>query len=288
MNSHAAGYLVPAFSKIERAKAHINELEREIRTFLSKNPYKVRTDIDANGVKVWCFEVDPIPDALNNIASDAVHNLRVPLDKMLTAFKERQIGGSRHKGINFPVGATKGDFDKALSNQEKKFPVDVIEFLRTIEAYAGGNGDLIFALHDMDIEDKHHPVLKAINLGVQRTTTGGVAAYLGPIHTIGSRRGAHMVRDPVTNGMLQPIEAKRPKFIKGGTPTQNMLMFENEDMEFATTASETILQHDFKPVLNIAFNQIKGLEREPVSSALHQMAQLVEGILLAFEKRFFA
>ena len=45
---------------------------------------------------------------------------------------------------------------------------------------------------------------------------------------------------------------------------------------------------EVEPSLNLALGDIEGFEREHVVAVLRRMQQLVERILLTFEKRFFA
>jgi hypothetical protein len=58
-------------------------------------------------------------------------------------------------------------------------------------------------------------------------------------------------------------------------------------LEFLAIVPGTKVDTDCKPTIDVAFTKTPGLEREPIGIALHQMRQLVEGILLTFEKRFF-
>ena len=48
------------------------------------------------------------------------------------------------------------------------------------------------------------------------------------------------------------------------------------------------LHANIEPAFGVTFPNIEGFEREPVVAVLHQMRQLVEGILLTFEQRFFS
>ncbi len=41
-------------------------------------------------------------------------------------------------------------------------------------------------------------------------------------------------------------------------------------------------------MFDVTLAEIPAFKREPIIITLHQMSQLVEGIVLAFEKRFFA
>jgi hypothetical protein len=76
-------------SKIERAKAHIGNLEQEIRAFAKLKPYTVRIDREksAGGGTVKIFAVDNkigIPDvSISLTAGEAVYQMRSALDHLI-------------------------------------------------------------------------------------------------------------------------------------------------------------------------------------------------------------
>jgi hypothetical protein len=59
-------------------------------------------------------------------------------------------------------------------------------------------------------------------------------------------------------------------------------------MEFITVTPGAKFEADLKPMFDVTLAEIPAFKREPIIITLHQMSQLVEGIVLAFEKRFFA
>ena len=61
----------------------------------------------------------------------------------------------------------------------------------------------------------------------------------------------------------------------------------DDDMELFAVVPGTKFEAHFEPTLDVAFTNTPGLDREAIGGALHKMRQLVEGILLTFEKRFF-
>jgi hypothetical protein len=174
----------------------------------------------------------------------------------------------------FPFGATPQKFETALRKQ-KKLPDEAKELIRATKPYKGGN-DLLWALHDLNKGDKHHPPL------VPALLRGGMNLYElkaywnddrpkpdGPVVLIvGSRHGQHLHAE----GYVPTPRTRRP----------------SNEYEFLTTVPGTTFEADIKPTFGVTFPHIEGFEREPVVAVLHQMRQLVEGILLAFEKRFLS
>lgn len=296
MKPETLGPLFAAHAKIKRAKSHIDDLDSAVADFINSRPYDVVSEIDPNNAfEVLSFCLKPVPTGIDCIAADAIHNLRAPLDKMLTALADREAPeskrGGRHPGVQFPTGVTKEAFERAVSSQKKHFSEPVTKWLENTEAYVGGAHELLFALHDMDIDDKHYPLLVPVRLGTVAVQVGEVKGY-GRVLTIGSRRGAHMRYSPVDNAFIAPSDDARPVLREMGLPglgKRRFLEFTSapNDMEFMTITPGTQVKYDVKPSINVAFGQVKVLEGEPVSSALLQIHEIVEGLLLNFEKRFF-
>lgn len=286
--------LAPAFAKLKRAETHIADLNRAVEAFSASHPYKIVSNV-YDGKQIWRFQPDCIPDDIEAIAADAIHNIRTPLDKMLTALAEKRASkkGKRHRGISFPTGRDLDGFKGALARQEEYFAGDVIEFLRSTEAYPGGKGRLLFAIHDIDLGDKHHAILVAISVGSTAKYMGTLGVTNGSVLMIGSLRGKHMVPefDPKTGTTpLYQRVAELAPVLRKPTPGKFVLEFTgpHDDMIFLTTTPGASLQSDFELALNIAFSEVEGFEGEPAVSFLENARQTVSGVLSEFEKRFFS
>jgi hypothetical protein len=280
--------LDPAFAKIKRAKTHIADLERAIEAFVERDPYRLVSEVNAEGTEeVWRIEIDCIDEEIEAIAADAVHNLRMPLDKMLT------VGASEKslRQIKFPTGKRKEEFERSLANQEKHLSGAIIDFLQATEAYPRGKGELLFALHDIDNGDKHHPLVVPINLGKTAINVAAIHDQTRGLVMIGSKQGAHMV--PVPNpktgsrDLLAPSDEARPILREIGGQAWLEFWGPHHNMEVFTTTPGAKVDIKIKPTLNVAFSEVEGFESEPVVAVLHQMCHAVEGTLITFRDRFF-
>jgi hypothetical protein len=107
---------------------------------------------------------------------------------------------------------------------------------------------------------------------------------------IGSRTGKHLVMNkPFTEADL--VETGKPlafydcrpgRIVCGDAGTPG-----DESLEFLTTTPGAKFETDIRPTLNISFAKV-GLDGQTVVAVLNDMRQLVERILIAFERRFFA
>lgn len=262
--------LLAAFAKVERAKTQIDDINNSIKKWVQSGPYRVVHQVNAYDPDevIWSFKFDRPPPDFAILIGEAAHNIRSPLDQILSAIAE-QTGSS--DGVAFPFGKTADIFKGAVSKQKKLLPASAITMIEKLEAYprgnyAGGN-DLLWSLNEINRTDKHRPKLIPIGdtrawqvgwLGVEK---GGMALIMG------DRSGAHL-------RVGDYIPSRRP-------PSAD------DELEFLTTRPNTTFHTDMHPMMNVAFKDIQPIKGEPVAAVLHQMRDLVERILLTFEKRFF-
>jgi len=143
--------------KIERAKKHVRDLNA-ILVRINTNPHAVLVETDPDtGYDSLKFEPsEPVPEQFMCIAGDALHNLRTALDFVANDI-EFSHTGKRTKHTKFPVGNTRDELVVAINGGFKhKAPERIINFIvDVIQPYERGDGDPIWALHTLDIEDKH-------------------------------------------------------------------------------------------------------------------------------------
>ena len=144
-------------SKVERAKRKSTELKNIIGEYLARKPHRVGTKLNQIG-HFYEFGVQrtiPIPDELIETLNDVVHVLRGALDNLAVDLVLYE-GGST-KNLSYPIADTEIRFNKILNtgkiNQVSRSAIDE---LRKFETYQGGKGEIIHAIHHLDIGDKHY------------------------------------------------------------------------------------------------------------------------------------
>lgn len=96
--------LVGAWLKLDRARKHLEELDRETRAFTNPQPYRFNTELDdETGQYVVRLRFSKpavaVPKRLSIVAGDVVHNLRSALDHL--AFE--LAGTSANHDTQFPI-----------------------------------------------------------------------------------------------------------------------------------------------------------------------------------------
>jgi hypothetical protein len=112
---------------------------------------RVKTHL-ASGDDALCISpAEQFPDSFLLILGDAIHNLRSALDH---AWFQSVTSDPDYR--NFPVRETRNDFENAINGLKENASEEVKRFLvGTVQAYKGGMGEIIFGIHELDIEDKH-------------------------------------------------------------------------------------------------------------------------------------
>ena len=151
--------------KVKRADKHIRDLEETINTFLSGQPYKVSSKKHPHlpwGTTFFVEKAQPIPDDVYVIAGDTIHNLRSALDHLAWQLVEAS-GGTPNSRTGFPVFdpaafKTKKDETKFFERKVTGMQPSIVTAIQSEKPYKGGN-DVLWAIHSLDIVDKHHLLL---------------------------------------------------------------------------------------------------------------------------------
>ena len=146
-------------AKVDRAREHLAEFEREVLTFLSSNPYIAigqKQIVGGAGYFIWRFHATATaPARLGAIAGDVIHNARSALDLLACQFV--CAAGGSDADINrakFPFGQSKSIFEGELKDKLKKARAIARRFIKRLKPFKGGNNTL-WLLHAADLRDKH-------------------------------------------------------------------------------------------------------------------------------------
>lgn len=237
-------------SKIERANRHINELNNELIAFCKTDFYRLHVNTDVAGQNILTLDAKPLPDEFALIVGDAIHNLRAALDLMACEIVTIG-GGTPSKYTSFFVRDTREELVAAISSGEIKIAgQDICDLISdTIKPYKGGN-DPLWALHQLDIMDKHKLLIPTI--GVVQVT---VDAY--------DDNGNQFVNNTLgvgAGGRLQAI---------------------------ATSARMHITNYR-NPAFGVFFPEGAIFKGQPLVPTLKQLAQLVSGVVETIEKALLA
>ena len=149
--------------KVKRAGEHIKQFSIDIRQFAEVNGHSVRVHRKTNtGYDALEFvPCGTVPPEFMCIVGDAIHNLRSALDVAMSEI-ESLTTGKRTGDMIFPAYKTWDQLKKAIAKRglEDKAPKRIIDYIvDSIQPYETGNGDPIYLLHRLDIEDKHRLII---------------------------------------------------------------------------------------------------------------------------------
>ena len=157
-----------ALQKVARAQKHIEEFEKEVVAFLATHPARFEMKVDSQ-MKLYqdkftieveaAYNFAAIPDSLGPIVGDAIHNLRSALDMM--ACELARLNHRSDKRVHFPFCDKAEELTKVIKDKNfHRCGQEAVDLLKELRPHKGGNIALR-ALHDLDVQDKHHTLIPA-------------------------------------------------------------------------------------------------------------------------------
>lgn len=160
--------------KIKRADRHIEDLRLVLAAFLKTQFYRlhVEKNPDDGSSLLKCEVTEPMPSEVPLLIGDTIHNLRAALD-LLVCEIIRLAGETPSKWADFPIRDSRDGLVNTLNGAQLKTvaPWIVDLLIDEIKPYDGGN-DSLYALHRLDIDDKHKLLIPATSV----TALTGAAA----------------------------------------------------------------------------------------------------------------
>jgi hypothetical protein len=237
------------YAKIERAKKHISEFDRERVAFLDTNPYVIVTNFnpEKNATQSVMGPLPEMPIHLSLTVGDAVQNLRSALD-YLAAELARSVG-NEPKLVYFPISESAEKYISESKGKTKGVPPEAKELMDFMQPYLGGDGNDLWYLHTLNNADKHR-LLMTISANIAKE----VVFTLSPEGNTFST----MVDSP---GLK---EGDVLGSISGNSEGEQRIKF----------------------AFDIAFGQPNSIAGEPVLQTLEYLAHMVETIVETFKARF--
>lgn len=255
--------------KIERAKAHLNDLERQVQAFHGRQPYLIFVDENSQPGKLRYRVkiVECAPSAWSAIIGDIVHNLRSSLDLLATALVAANGGSTKH--TYFPFNRDKAEFEsKTLYDRMRGASPKALRFVNRLKPYPGGNESL-WKLHQLDILDKHQAIIPVG--AANKSTDPDLAAYVTE-----KGEGFDQIRAlfKAIPFFLRPADRQYP-------------MQDGAVLLICPVPEPGQSKPNPKFTFEVAFGEGQIVDGEPVVATLHQFVQLVERIVGIARKHFF-
>ena len=148
--------------KIARARKHVIEFEQYVADHMDAHPPKVTTRERTDPADEWSalnthVEVKVLPPEAGAIIGDVIHNLRAALDIMAVSL----VGAvsTDTENVYFPFCTDANELDKMIKRRGfDRAGQDAVDLLKQFAPHRGGN-EALRALHELDIQDKHHMVI---------------------------------------------------------------------------------------------------------------------------------
>jgi hypothetical protein len=151
-------------AKLAWAKAQLPILGAETQFFIDSKPYRIWKEVneERGGFDYKIKYTQPVPDSILISASNLAHQIRSSLDQMAATLAVRN-GATNTKDVHFPISHDRDSFfDGKRAGVKKIARLSAVDrqIIIDLKPYFGGN-DLLYALHQMSITDKHNRPLRA-------------------------------------------------------------------------------------------------------------------------------
>lgn len=244
--------------KLNRAARHAVELEDILSSYDKIVEISIEEHSSLEDMMVMRF-IPPPPSEVPMILGDAVHNLRSCLDLLINDIAELR---NRPRKSSFPFAINNSEYHRRLQKDDiRKLGSDVVDILRGLRAYEGGNDDLR-GLHDLDIADKHKLIITVTASTFMRYN---MAAHVEGLLGIPSGSVAFIGSDGSTMRILD---------IDGGLIPKDPAYLENVSREIGGLVA--------------LFGDGQPFARTNVRTKLQELHGLVEEIVAMFERLFSA
>ncbi|HJS66812.1 MAG TPA: hypothetical protein VJ760_05710 [Nitrospiraceae bacterium] len=232
--------------RITRAKKHIHNLNRTVKAFLNRKPYRHVIEPAGDGIhEVHKLKAKrrTLPCSFSDIAIDVIENLRAALDHAVYPIAVK-VGAPNLDKIYFPFCASANDFRSRVNGSCPGFPKEIVTLLESFKPYQGGNNAL-WALSEMSKISKHRaiPMVAFVITGMN----------------------AHEIRGFGNFSMPPQWDRINNEFILGWT------------------VPNTEARYNARFSFNIGFEDIPIIGRKPLIGILNEMASIVDGILMGLK-----
>ncbi len=195
-----------AYQRLERARAHLDALEIEVRVFIESEPFEAVIDHDREQGRYLVrgkLRREP-PASLGLIAGDAIHNMRAALDNLMWQFARRHHEPPANKTLTFPILLIRerdGDrqcWELQGARAVRSVSLDVGKVVERFQPFMtqqdDPSRDLLWILNRLWNDDKHQGTIAAGGASFRHQMTAR------SIHVIGGMNGPYFWNETFQDG----------------------------------------------------------------------------------------
>ncbi len=152
--------------KLSRADKHIREFEGLERSLEESYTTSIEVHAPTGGLSIKYESKDAIGilDEMSLACGDVVHNLRTALDHAWVGAISRIDAHMVDRHTKFPFKDTRKALEDALRGRglEVRSPALYRRLIECVRPFVGGD-DVLWALHQLDIDDKHRLLIPTVS-----------------------------------------------------------------------------------------------------------------------------
>lgn len=252
-------------AKIHRARMHIAELGDSVRAFTDRAPYEVRGEVnEATNEVVFVAQANPefapVPIGLTLIAGEIAHQLRSALDHLVWQLVIANTGHPpQGTKSGFPIFLTQAGYAARAPARIVGVSAHAATRIEAAQPYHAGpdaERTLTWVVHELNNTDKHRiiPV----------TTT---YSFVGHVR---------MLRDDSPPADILPWQEEVREPLHDGMVIARVPITDRMDGA----------RFDIPIGLDVAFEQVSGVIRQPATSLLIEATDYVSALIESFRGEF--
>lgn len=263
--------LAGAWLKVERADAHIRELESMFprRGGVKLHRFVANANAQAVGRQLVQIEVLKPPLTASVIVGETVYQLRSALDVATIALAKIHSPGTSTRNVGFPFAESAERLMQLGSKESpgpqrkiKKLAPAARDIINCLQPYRSGN-PLLCGLNDLRNQDVH---VEMVAVG-SSAPVGNLLVTQDPDSLFGGE----------ITGLMSVLLMKGDTRITDGAEF-DVTALGCSAAEFAAEANKYV-----QLAMHVCFSNTKAFDGEPVIATLHQLRDLVQHILRALE-----
>jgi hypothetical protein len=256
--------LAGARAKIDWAKEHIRNLDRDKAAFLALNPYTVTPEfyVEHGSTAYFLDKLQPIPVCIPLLAGDAAHCLRTALDYLAYSLVP-ELARKPGVQIYFPICKSLKEYRTESVRKTDGMPQSAKDRIDTFKPYLGGDNRL-WELHQLDIIDKHRLLM------ITATTVSKIGFEIDSAFF-----------EATFKGMFKLPPGAIPKQTVYFSAPEPLFPMEKGALLYAVKGNfEADKRVDF--TFDIAFGEPEIFKGQLLVKTLSELADMVESIVLSF------
>ena len=154
--------LADARTKLERARAHLDDLDGKIGSYLDIQPIRVERRVESEGesrpVQLVATAAAEPPDILGLIVGDWANNVRAALDYTVYELARKETGDQDPRWTQFPIVLEKSQYEHEAARRLHGAPSSALSLIEASQPFNHADGASSGAVLTLSREEVNYEI----------------------------------------------------------------------------------------------------------------------------------